>query len=285
MFLVPFYVPWINSLNSPAIFNVVLLLFLGCGFLRRLFRSSFPGYPSFGGLRLRLRLVLFSRRRLAQFRLLLGQRRRLEALPVKSNLGNAHGGKRLPVPAQLLVLLLPLVMKNQDFRAATFFHHFANHARWRFRFADLSFAPRHRQHVREVHVAVGSRSQLLHSNHVSGRHPVLLSTGADDRVHTSASVENVVKSVQQARFPRTQMPPWHPLNFLRLLCFRHGASAAKAGAPRTGRRVQANSTILACAVEIGQSYAFQFSCDVREFRRPLDRYRVARAMNWKGSPI
>src|SRR2546422_10117120 len=35
--------------------------------------------------------------------------------------------------------------------------------------------------------------------------------------------------------------------------FRHGASAAKAGVPRTGRRGQANSSILASAVENGQS--------------------------------
>ena len=41
--------------------------------------------------------------------------------------------------------------------------------------------------------------------------------------------------------------------FLCLLFFRHGASAAKAGVPRTGRRVQANSTILSCGVEVGQT--------------------------------
>jgi hypothetical protein len=45
----------------------------------------------------------------------------------------------------------------------------------------------------------------------------------------------------------------NPLDFFFACCvFRHGASAAKAGVPRTGRRVQANSTILSCAVEIGQ---------------------------------
>jgi len=40
-----------------------------------------------------------------------------------------------------------------------------------------------------------------------------------------------------------------------LLCFRHGASAAKAGVPRTGRRVQSNLNILSWAVEMGQCKA------------------------------
>jgi hypothetical protein len=38
-----------------------------------------------------------------------------------------------------------------------------------------------------------------------------------------------------------------------LLCFRHGASAARAGVPRTGRLVQANSVILPWLTEIGQT--------------------------------
>src|SRR3974390_389709 len=41
-------------------------------------------------------------------------------------------------------------------------------------------------------------------------------------------------------------------DFLCLLCFRPGASAAKAGVPRTGRRVQSNLIILSCAAEGGQ---------------------------------
>jgi hypothetical protein len=38
-------------------------------------------------------------------------------------------------------------------------------------------------------MAVGSRGQGFDSNYVSGRHSVLLSTGADNRVHTPASVK------------------------------------------------------------------------------------------------
>jgi len=52
-----------------------------------------------------------------------------------------------------------------------------------------------------------------------------------------------------------------------LLCFSPGASAARTGVPRTGRQVQANSTILACAVEIGQ-------CAGRELVVPLSKIRI-----------
>jgi membrane protease YdiL (CAAX protease family) len=44
------------------------------------------------------------------------------------------------------------------------------------------------------------------------------------------------------------------LFFLLAVFFRHGASAARAGVPRTGRRVQANPAILSCGVEIGQTF-------------------------------
>ena len=91
--------------------------------------------------------------------------------------------------AQLLVLLLALVVENQNLRAASLFHQLADHSRSRLRFADLAFSARHRQYFGELHLAIGARSQLLHSNHVSGRHPVLLASGADNRVHTSASVK------------------------------------------------------------------------------------------------
>jgi len=46
---------------------------------------------------------------------------------------------------------------------------------------------------------------------------------------------------------------WGLADFLCLLCFRHGASAARAGVPRTGRLVQANSVILPWLTEIGQT--------------------------------
>src|ERR1051326_2579267 len=72
---------------------------------------------------LRLRLVLFGRRfhllRLGFFFRQIGS---FEALTAKGDLGNAHGREVLPVPAQLLVLLLALVMGEQDLRAAAFFN-------------------------------------------------------------------------------------------------------------------------------------------------------------------
>src|SRR5580765_7623523 len=56
------------------------------------------------------------------------------------------------------------------------------------------------------------------------------------------------------------MNPWAhtsatkgPADFLCLLCFRSGASAARAGVPRTGRRVQSNLIILSWVAENGQT--------------------------------
>src|ERR1700746_2982100 len=51
---------------------------------------------------------------------------------------------------------------------------------------------------------------------------------------------------------RTRAQPRGLLISCACCVFRHGAPAAKAGVPRTGRRVQANSSILTCAVELGQ---------------------------------
>src|ERR1700691_3557003 len=103
--------------------------------------------------------------------------------------GDANGGVRLPVAAQLLVLLLALVMENQNFRAAAFLHYLADHASFCQRLAHLAFGARYRQNVGERYLAVGSRGKTFHSNYVSGRHSVLLSTGADHRVHTPASIK------------------------------------------------------------------------------------------------
>jgi len=93
------------------------------------------------------------------------------------------------VSAQLLVLLLPLVVEDKDLCAAPFFHQLADYARFRLRFADLPVSRRNRQYLLELDMSVGASSQFLHSNHIPGRHPVLLAAGADNRVHTSASVK------------------------------------------------------------------------------------------------
>src|ERR1700723_3223181 len=94
-------------------------------------------------LHLRLRLMLIGRS-LLHLRLFLDQFRSLKTLPVKRNLSNAHRRIGLPVPAQLFILLLPLVMKDKNFRAAAFLHNLTDDSRSRFRFADLSFSARDR---------------------------------------------------------------------------------------------------------------------------------------------
>src|SRR5205807_491939 len=152
-----------------------------------LWRSLLLGM-SLGSLNFDFVLVLF-RCGLLHLRLLLFQLRGLKALPVKSNLRDAHSAEGLPVPAQLLILLLAFVVENQNLRSAAFFHEFADDPRSRLRLRNLSFATRHSQYLGELHLAISARGQLLHSNHIPGRHPVLLSTSADNRVHTFASVK------------------------------------------------------------------------------------------------
>src|ERR1700733_277611 len=163
----------------------LLRCLLSCTLLRRslLFGVSLDGFHfSFV-------LFLVCRRSLLRLRLLFLERGSLEALPVKCNLSNAHGSVGLPVSAQLLILLLALVMENQNLRSASFFHQLANDSRACLRLADLAFSTRHCQYLGKLHLAIGARCQPLHSNHISGRHPVLFAAGADNRVHTLASVK------------------------------------------------------------------------------------------------
>ena len=53
------------------------------------------------------------------FLLSLHQLRRFERLPIVSNLGDADSGVVLPVPTQLLVLFLALVMEDKNFVSAS----------------------------------------------------------------------------------------------------------------------------------------------------------------------
>src|SRR5579862_1590320 len=180
-----FYVPSLNSQFS--IFRLRLLLFLGRRFLPRLFSSALLLGVSLRSVPLRrLCLVLVSMlvvccRNLLRLRLFLLNRRSLEALPVEIDFCDAHRRERLPVPTQLLVLLLPFVVEDQNLRPASFLHNFADHARLCLRLVDRAFATRNRQNIGKAHLAIGSRSQFLHSNHIARRHPVLLPTGADNR--------------------------------------------------------------------------------------------------------
>jgi hypothetical protein len=77
--------------------------------------------------------------------------------------------------------------------------------------------------------------------------------------------ERHVKTTLQCRSPKAHTSAARgPADFLCLLCFRPGASAAKAGVPRTGRRVQSNLIILSCVVEIGQTKEDRRCYSVRE---------------------
>src|ERR1700757_4679548 len=164
----------------------MLFLLLG-NFFRSLLRRGFLLRRRL--LRLWLRLVRFRSGHFHLLRLgfLLRQFGSFEALSVESDLRNPHRGKRLPMPTQLLVLLLAFVMEDEDLRGAAFSDHFADHPGIGL-IADLAFFARNGDHG-ELHLPVGAGAQFLHSNYIARRHPVLLPTGADNRVHTSASIE------------------------------------------------------------------------------------------------
>src|SRR5713101_6277982 len=130
----------------------------------------------------------------------------------------------------LLVLLLALVVEDQNFLAAALVEDFAGHHRSRLWTRNLPLAGRHCQHVRELDLAVCPPSLGFQANHVSGRHSVLLSTSADDRVHTPASVVSFGCTP-----PRRKEPS---LNLVRLLFFPRRPLPTIADSPRTGPQVQ-----------------------------------------------
>src|SRR5580700_4383756 len=180
--------------SSAQVLLLFLLLLRSRLLCRGLLRSSLFLRRTLGRLRFRRRHLglWLLRLHLLWLRFFLGQFRSLKALPAKSDFRDAHRCVRLPVPAQLLVLLLALVVEHEDLRAAALFNHLADHARIRLLagLAGLNLAcfAGNRQHG-ELDLTVSAGDYFLHSNYISGRHPVLLSTGADDRVHTSASVK------------------------------------------------------------------------------------------------
>src|SRR5215469_9193395 len=171
----------VRRLSRGRLAPVPYDLFLLGGFLRRLLRCSLL---RLGFLGLWLCFGLFGGCRLYPLglRFLLRKFRGFKALSAKRDLPDAHGRVRLPMPAQLLVLFLALVVEDQDLCAAPFFHHFAHHARVRL-IADLPFFARHGHHG-EFHLTVAAGPHFLHPDHIARRHPVLLPTGADNRVHT-----------------------------------------------------------------------------------------------------
>src|SRR5215471_10069177 len=151
-------------------------------------------------LRLCLGLLFGGRLHLFRLRFLLRKIGSLKTLPAERDLGDTDRSKRLPMSPKLLVLLLPFVVEDDDLRAAAFAQDLTDNTRVGL-IADLPFFPGDGDHG-ELHLPV-SAVDLFHSNHIARRHPVLLPTGADNRVHTSASVKCRLKSARQWLSQRT----------------------------------------------------------------------------------
>src|ERR1700722_2391294 len=133
----------------------------------------------------RLYFYFFNIFRCRLFRLgnLLGEFRSGKFLSVEGDFGYAHGGIVLTMSAQFFVLLFAFVVKDKDFLLAALFDHIAGHKGSGLWLADLAIAGRKRQHIAKLHLTVAASGLALHPNHIARRHPVLLPTGADDRVH------------------------------------------------------------------------------------------------------
>src|SRR5438552_3878678 len=151
--------------------------------------------------------------------------------------------------AQTFVLLFALVMEDQDLIVAAFLNHLADYARLRLRPGDFTLGTRDCQYIAELQLPISASARFFHSNYVTGGHPVLLPTGADDRVHTYASINS--------------NPPRTParLGNLQVCClcllfpqrFFIRECGPRTREPRTVPPVQANIVILSCVVEIGQT--------------------------------
>src|SRR5215469_4166475 len=84
---------------------------------------------------------------------------------------------------QLLVLLLPLVVEDQDLLAASLADDFGQHLRAAQLLLKLALVAADRQHIRELQCAV--MLALLNPQRVAGSHAVLLAAGTNDCVHNS----------------------------------------------------------------------------------------------------
>src|SRR6185437_261110 len=98
---------------------------------------------------------------------------------------DANLSEILPVPRQLLVLLLPLEMEDQHLVAAPLAKHLGRNLRTS-RPGQLSRLAGNRQHVAELHRPI-LRRDGLDLQHVSGRNPVLLPSRAYHCVHSESS--------------------------------------------------------------------------------------------------
>ncbi len=125
-----------------------------------------------------------------------------EFLPIDRDLSDTDRCVSLSMSAKFLVLLFALVMKNQNLRAAALLHDLSGHQRCRLGTGDLAGLAGNCQHIAEFNFPVSAVALAFQPDHVAGRHPVLLSSGADDRVHTYASVQSYAGRVL-ARFRGT----------------------------------------------------------------------------------
>src|SRR6185312_2774839 len=121
--------------------------------------------------------------------------RSFEGLAVKSDLSNPYGGKRLAMPVNLFVLLLPLEMEDQDLVRASAFHHLAGDHGALSR-ANGACLGGNRQHVIKFHRIALRGRKLLNLYYVSGRHTILLPPGANHRVHNSLPLSRQLSQSQ-----------------------------------------------------------------------------------------
>src|SRR6185437_10338670 len=105
-------------------------------------------------------------------------------LAIKGNLGDPDSGKRLAMSVNLLVLLFALEVEDQDLIGLAAFHHLPTDDCTGSR-TNGAFLARDGQNVIEFnHIAI-SGGQLLNFHYVAGCDAVLLSSGANYRVHNS----------------------------------------------------------------------------------------------------
>src|SRR6516225_6313235 len=127
---------------------------------------------------------------------------RLQRLSVHADAGDLHRGVVLAMSLQFLVLLLALVVEHQHLVAAPLLHHLADYERSS-RLGDLAFGGAHGEHIVELDVLAARLRQLLNLNYVSGCDAILLSPGANYRVHGQSPELQTFAQTQTARFCRT----------------------------------------------------------------------------------
>jgi len=136
-----------------------------------------------------------------------------ELLAIHADAGDLHGRERLTVPIQLLILLLTLVVEDQDFVGSPLFDYLSGNEGAR-RFAQFAFGAANRQHLVELNVFAAGLRQLLNLDYVAGCDALLLSPGADHRVHGNASQGRVsrkatddLKLFMRLHFPSRKRKP------------------------------------------------------------------------------